>query len=91
MIPLIALTGAQNKSTVTIESGIAAYCINGMRLPLLFLLLSDKLAIKGSVTASKIRLSAVIKPRIVKNPAITRPGLINCVAFRVSMSFCVGR
>ncbi len=57
--PLIASTGAQNSSTVTSESGIAAYCIKGMRLPRLLVLRSDRDAINGSVTASNTRDSAV--------------------------------
>ncbi len=80
MMPLMVLTGAENNNTVTTESGTAASCIKGMRLPRLLRLLSDKLAIRGSVTASKILLSAVISPRMVKNPRMTNPGLMNCVA-----------
>ncbi len=88
--PLIASTGAQNSSTVTSESGIAAYCIKGMRLPRLLVLRSDRDAINGSVTASNTRDSAVIKPSTVKKPPMTRPGTINCTA-PLLMSFCVGR
>ena len=35
-MPLIALTGAQKSSTVTTDSGIAAFCIKGILLPRLF-------------------------------------------------------
>ena len=74
--PLIASTGAQNRSTVTTANGTAEYCINGIRRPRLFLLLSESDAIQGSVTASKIRLIAVIRPRMVKNPPMIRPGVM---------------
>lgn len=90
LMPLIFSTGAQKRSTVTIASGIAANCMNGMRRPLLFLLLSDMDAIHGSVTASNTRLIAVIRPRIVKNPPITRPGQMYCVA-PLEISDDVGR
>lgn len=66
----------QNIKTVTTANGIAAICINGIRLPLGFLDLSDKEAISGSVTASKILLKAVIKPITVKKPPIASPGII---------------
>ena len=89
-IPLMALTGAQKSKTVTIESGTAAYCIKGILLPRGFLLRSLIEAISGSVTASKIRLAAVIKPKIVKKPKMIRPGFINCVA-PASISLWVGR
>ena len=87
---LIDSTGAQNSRTVTTESGIAASCIKGMRLPRLFLLLSDIEAISGSVTASNTRESAVIRPRMVRNPPMTRPGTMYCCA-PPSISACVGR
>ena len=74
------LTGAQNSSTVTADSGIAAYCIKGMRLPRGFLLRSESEAIHGSVTASNTRDSAVIRPSTVRKPPITRPGTIYCIA-----------
>ena len=89
-MPLIASTGAQNRRTVTTESGIAAYCMKGMRLPRLLRLLSLRFAIRGSVTASNIRLIAVMSPRIVRKPNMTRPGVMNCFA-PSSMSPCVGR
>ena len=64
----------QNIKTVTTANGIAAICINGILLPLGFFDLSDKEAISGSVTASKIRLKAVINPMTVINPPMTNPG-----------------
>ena len=90
-MPLMALTGAQNRSTVTTESGMAAYCMKGMRLPRLLRLRSERLAIRGSVTASNILLSAVMSPRMVKKPRMTSPGWMNCVAPSSVISFCVGR
>ena len=73
---LISSTGAQNSSTVTTESGTAAYCINGIRLPRLFLLLSESEAISGSVTASKTLDNAVISPSTVRNPPMIKPGIM---------------
>ena len=70
----------QNIKTVITAKGIAATCINGILLPRGFFDLSDKDAISGSVTASKIRLRAVIKPSTVMNPPITRPGTMYFVA-----------
>ena len=66
----------QNIKTVTTANGIAAICMNGILRPLGFLLLSDNEAMSGSVTASKTRLKAVIKPITVKNPPIARPGMM---------------
>ena len=88
--PLMACTGAQNSSTVTSESGMAAYCMNGMRRPRGFLLRSEREAISGSVTASKMRETAVIRPRMVSTPKMIKPGLMNCVA-PDSISPLVGR
>ena len=67
----------QNNKTVTTANGMAANCINGILLPRLFVLLSLKEAISGSVTASKIRLNAVINPMMVKNPPITSQPAMN--------------
>ncbi len=89
--PLIFSTGAQKSKTVTIESGIAANCIKGMRLPLLFLLLSDIEAISGSVTASNTLERAVIRPKTVKNPPMTSPGVMYWSAPFSLISACVGR
>ena len=75
---LTRFSGAQKIKTVTMDNGIAAHFMNGILLPLGFLLLSDKEAISGSVTASKIRLQAVMIPKTVINPPI-RPALINLV------------
>ena len=66
----------QNIKTVTAANGMAAICINGIRRPRGFLDLSDNEAIRGSVTASKIRLKAVIKPMTVKKPPIAKPGMM---------------
>ena len=88
---LMPLTGAQNNKTVTTANGTAAICMKGILLPLLFLLLSDNEAINGSVTASKIRLNAVIKPRTVKKPPITRPGMMYWIAPNSVTSLLVGR
>ena len=74
---LMPLTGAQKSRTVTAASGIAAICMNGIRRPHLLLQRSLRLAIRGSVTASKMRLAAVISPRIVRTPNTIRPGLMN--------------
>ena len=59
-----------------IASGIAAIFMKGIRLPFGFLLLSDNEAINGSVTASKIRLKAVIRPKTVMKPPMINPGTI---------------
>ena len=77
---LVPLTGAQKSSTVTTDSGIAAICIKGMRLPRRLLQRSLRLAISGSVTASKMRLAAVISPRMVRTPNTIKPGLMNWIA-----------
>ena len=87
---LIALIGAQNSSTVTTDSGIAAYCMKGIRLPRGFLLRSESEAIHGSVIASKILDRAVIRPSTVKKPPMTRPGTMYWIA-PFSISTCVGR
>ena len=63
----------QNSKHVTTDNGIAAILMNGILLPFGFLLLSDNEAISGSVTASKIRLPAVIIPKTVIKPP-RRPG-----------------
>ena len=68
--------GAQNNKTVTIANGTAAMNINGILLPLGLLHLSDQDAISGSVTASKIRLKAVIRPKTVIKPPMTKPGMM---------------
>ena len=60
--PLIMLTGAQNSRTVTTDSGTAAYCMKGIRLPRGFLLRSDREAIHGSVIASKMRVKVSRPP-----------------------------
>ena len=66
----------QNTKTVTMARGRAEYCINGVLLPLGFLLLSDKEAISGSVIASKTRPKAEMSPRTVIKPPMTQPGMI---------------
>ena len=57
--------------------GIAAQRINGIRRPSLCLQLSDQFPTRGSVTASKIRPTAVTRPMNVKIPSTTRPCGIN--------------
>ena len=79
----------QNNKTVTTANGMAATCMNGILLPRLHVLLSLKEAINGSVTASKIRLNAVINPMMVKNPPMTNPPVINWVA-PAALSAAVG-
>ena len=75
---------------VVTANGTAAYCINGILRPRLFLDLSDIVAIKGSVTASNTLLKAVINPRTVKNPPIIKPGVIYLIA-PLSTSPLVGK
>ena len=70
---LIVWIGAQNTSTVITANGIAALRINGIRLPFGFLLRSEREAIHGSVTASKILQIKVIRPSTVSTPKMTRP------------------
>ena len=73
LIVLMASTGAKKTSTVTMAKGMAAFCMKGILRPLGFLLLSEREAIQGSVTASKIRQTKVIMPRTVSTPKTTRP------------------
>ena len=73
LIPLIRSTGAQKTSTVTIAKGTAAIFIKGILLPAGLLLRSERVAIKGSVIASKILHMNVISPRTVRRPKTTSP------------------
>ena len=72
-LPSYLPKSTQNNKHVTMDNGIAAILMNGILLPFGFLLLSDKEAISGSVTASKIRLVAVIMPKTVIKPP-NKPG-----------------
>ena len=71
--PFTPPKGVQNTRTVTIAKGIAARFMKGIRRPFGFLLRSDRDAIHGSVTASKMRQTKVIRPRIVSTPRMTSP------------------
>ena len=71
--PSFTPSGAKKISTVTMAKGTAARFMNGIRRPFGFLLRSDREAIHGSVTASKIRQMKVIRPRIVSAPKMIRP------------------
>ena len=62
--------GSTKMPTVTSANGIATAFMNGMRLPPLKAALSDQLAMSGSVTASKIRPTAVMSPNIVSEARI---------------------
>ena len=72
-IELMASTGAQKTTTVTTANGTAALCMKGNRRPFGLLLLSEREAIQGSVTASNILQIKVIRPSTVRTPPITRP------------------
>ena len=65
--------GLQNVSTVAKAKGTAAARMKGMRRPALDLHRSDRDAIQGSVTASKMRPNQVMAPKIVRIPKITKP------------------
>lgn len=68
---LIHIVLAQRKiSNAHNPKGMTATFIRGIRLPFLFLLLSDPEAIKGSVTASMICPIALIMHIIVITPSI---------------------
>ena len=71
--------GAQNTSTVDRARGRDAHFRNGMRRPFFDLHRSDRDAIHGSVTASKMRPRAVMAPITVKIPSNTRPWGMNTV------------
>ena len=88
--PEIWLIGAQKTRTVMTAKGMADHCMKGMRRPRLFFERSESEATSGSVTASKTRQRAVIRPRTVRNPPMTRPGTIKRSA-PASMSPLVGR
>ena len=87
---LIAFTGAQNTSTVTRAKGIAAARMKGILLPLGFFDRSDSVAIKGSVTASKMRQINEMTPRTVSAPNRTSPGMTYETA-PLAISPAVGR
>ena len=70
---LFSSTGAKKTRTVTIAKGTAARFIKGIRRPFGFLLRSEREAIHGSVTASKMRQMKVMSPRIVSTPKMIRP------------------
>ena len=65
--------GDQKVSTQLAANGTAAARMKGIRRPSLEVQRSDREAMKGSVTASKIRPAAVMAPRMVSAPRITRP------------------
>lgn len=71
--PLTPSTGAKNTSTVMMAKGMAARFMKGIRRPLGLVLRSEREAIQGSVTASKIRQMKVMRPNTVKTPKTTRP------------------
>ena len=73
LILLILSTGAKKTRTVTTAKGTAARFMKGIRRPFGFLLRSDREAIQGSVTASKIRQIKEIRPRIVRTPRTISP------------------
>ena len=71
--PFSTPLGAKKISTVTMAKGTAARFMNGIRRPFGLLLRSDREAIHGSVTASKIRQIKVIRPRMVSTPRMISP------------------
>ena len=73
LTPLTPFTGAKNTNTVMRAKGMAARFMKGMRRPLGLVLRSDREAIQGSVTASKIRQMKAMRPRMVKMPKMMRP------------------
>ena len=69
----VPFTGDQKVRMQHRAKGIAAARMKGMRRPSFDLHLSDADATSGSVIASNTRPNAVIAPRIVRIPKITRP------------------
>ena len=70
---LTEFIGTKNISRAQRPNGIAAFCIMGILLPFLFLLLSELAAIRGSVTASIICPTAFIRPITVSTPRMILP------------------
>ena len=81
---LVLLTGAKKTKTVDKASGNAAPLKKGIRLPCFDVHRSDKDAIQGSVTASKILPTAVIAPMMVIIPRMASPCGINNVLIEAS-------
>ena len=77
--PEIPLTGTQYTSTVTTANGTAIFFMKGILRPFGFFERSERFAMSGSVTASKILPAAVIAPMMVSAPKITSPCGMNSV------------
>ena len=73
LIHEVPFTGDQKVKMQQSANGTAAIRMKGIRRPSFDLHLSDADATSGSVIASNTRPNAVIAPRIVRIPKITRP------------------
>ena len=73
VVPCSTSCGARNTRTVMMAKGMAARFMKGKRRPFGFLLRSERDAIHGSVTASKMRQMKEMRPSTVRMPRMTRP------------------